>query len=298
MRAHVEVRVVVRGTDEQRVSLGHGDFVGRLGTAALVLDDLGVSEAHAMVSLRNGGLQLLALRRRFRVGGVPLSEVQLRAGLTVDLTPDIQLVVEAVRLPDAVIGLRWEGGEVALLHDSVAIVTTPTVEVLWRSEDPAAVRLWRVGGTWSRQGADQREHIGLGDVFEVGGVDFEVVEVPLVSDVEQTRSPEQPLRLVAFWDTVHLHRGGRPPTVLSGHGARLISELAVTGVPVSWPVMARQLWTDSGEERVLRRRLDAVLARTRKKLVDAGFRSDLVAYDGVGHLELRLGPNDTVDDRT
>jgi len=44
--------VWIRLPDGSLVALGHGDFIGRVWTAALVLDDPRVSEGHAMISLR------------------------------------------------------------------------------------------------------------------------------------------------------------------------------------------------------------------------------------------------------
>ena len=55
-------RVVVE-LDGDRHVLGVGDLIGRLPSAALVVDDPRVSEAHAIVSLRRAALHLLALRR-------------------------------------------------------------------------------------------------------------------------------------------------------------------------------------------------------------------------------------------
>jgi pSer/pThr/pTyr-binding forkhead associated (FHA) protein len=57
--------------------LEHGDLIGRLWSAALVIDDPRISEAHALVSLREGGFWLLSLRRKIAVGGRPVSEVRL-----------------------------------------------------------------------------------------------------------------------------------------------------------------------------------------------------------------------------
>ena len=63
MRAYVQLRL----TDGQRRDLGSGDIIGRMPTAALVLDDARVSEAHALITLRAGELRLLPLRGRCAV---------------------------------------------------------------------------------------------------------------------------------------------------------------------------------------------------------------------------------------
>ena len=76
MRAFVRFRC----PDGSIAELAHGDLIGRLGTAALHLDDARISEAHAMISLRGEELKLLALRGRFAVGNKPLSGLTLAEG--------------------------------------------------------------------------------------------------------------------------------------------------------------------------------------------------------------------------
>lgn len=70
---HASVRLLDPAGREHDVV--HGDVVGRLWTAALQLDDGRVSEAHAMVSLREGQLQLLPLRGALAVGGTPQNQI-------------------------------------------------------------------------------------------------------------------------------------------------------------------------------------------------------------------------------
>lgn len=68
--------------------------------------------------------------------------------------------------------------------------------------------------------------------------------------------------------------------------------------PVPWEVLAQELWGDEDDRHLLRRKLDVNLSRLRKKLRDAGIRSDLVRADGFGHFELFLMDGDKVEDRT
>ena len=74
-----------------RVTLVPGDLVGRIWSAALRLDDPGVSEAHALVSLRGEELWLLGLRGRFLVEGQPRTEVAMAPGMRVRLSPLTEL---------------------------------------------------------------------------------------------------------------------------------------------------------------------------------------------------------------
>ncbi|MEZ4322210.1 MAG: hypothetical protein R3F61_32355 [Myxococcota bacterium] len=298
MRACATVQLVRAGMPAVEAELGHGDLIGRLSTAALQIDDLRVSEAHAMVSLRSGSLRLLALRRRFEVDRKPAGEVELFAGLQIVLAPEVTLRIGAVRLPDAVMGLRWAGGEAALLHDVAAIVAEPEPAVVWRPVPHAHVQLWRMGDTWRYVHGDAPPaDLQVGDRLSVGSVEFEAALIPLQTG-DATRGPGQPLRIVAFYDTVHILRDRHPPFVIAGGGARLISELALAGVPIGWAPLARTLWTDDEPDHVLRGRLDAVLRRLRSKLASGGIRDDLVAADGLGHVELRLDSSDSIEDRT
>lgn len=298
MRACACVRLVRAGQPEGSVELGHGALIGRIATAALQVDDQRISEAHAMVSLRSGGLRLLALRRRFAVAGEPTSDVALRAGLEITLVDGIVLQVESVTLPPAVIGLVWPGGEAALLHDTAAILGGSDPTVVWRPMPDAAVQLWRVGESWRYVRGDQRPAtLAVGDRIEVDGVAFHAALIP-IQGAEPTRGPLQPLHLVAYYDTVHILRAGHAPFVIAGGGARMISELALARAPIAWVPLARTLWRDDEPDHVLRGRLDAVLRRLRAKLAAGGLREDLVAPDGLGHLELRLAADDHVEDRT
>lgn len=290
--------LVDRGIPGPSVELGHGALIGRLSAAALQIDDLRISEAHAMVSLRSGGLRLLALRRRFEVGGVPVGEVELRAGLKIEFAPDLVLHVDSVFLPEAILGLRWDDGEAALMHDVASIVMEPEPAVRWRPDPDAAVHLWRLGSSWrylmpGQPAADLTE----GCQLTVGKTVFEAVWVPLEMG-DATRGPQEPLKVIAFFDTVHILRDRRPPFVIAGGAARLISELVVTGAPVGWVALAQGLWGKEEPDHLLRGRLDAVLRRLRAKLASGGIREDLLSPDGLGHLELRLNTNDTTEDRT
>lgn len=298
MRVYATVQVRVGAQTSPPTDLGHGALIGRVACAALPIDDVRVSEAHAMVSLRAGGLELLALRRRFEVDGQVCASVGLRAGLVVQLAPGVTIDVLDVRLPPDVLGLAWGDHREALLHDVAAIVGAPP-RVVWRTDPDAAALLWRLGDGWRVAIGDAPPlDLALGDQFEAAGTTFTVVAVPLGrTPADATRSPDERLRIVTFFDTVHIHRAGTPVCVIAGQGARLISELAAAGQPIGWSALARELWRDAFDEEVLRNRLDAVTRRLRAKFAAEDLRPDLVSPDGLGHLELRLGPDDVVEDR-
>ena len=112
MRAYVRFRL---GNGETR-DLGPGDVIGRAWTAALPLFDPFVSEAHALVSLREGALKLLGLRGRLSVGGKSVSEVILSNRLEVGLSPRTTLEVVEVSVPSALLALDVPGLGLSLIH--------------------------------------------------------------------------------------------------------------------------------------------------------------------------------------
>jgi hypothetical protein len=107
-----------------------------------------------------------------------------------------------------------------------------------------------------------------------------------------------PVRIVAQFDTVHIHRGAGTPLVLSGQMARTLSELVAAANPLPWEELARQLWPEIGEREILRRRWDVVLVRLRERLKAGGVRPDLIRPTGVGMVELVLQQGDEVEDRS
>jgi hypothetical protein len=100
------------------------------------------------------------------------------------------------------------------------------------------------------------------------------------------------------WGTAHLHREGHPSLTLTGHPARLLTELAGVGTAAAWADLARALWRDEPERDRLRRRFDTVLGRLWRQLRGAGIRPDLIKPDGAGNFSLVLLPQDRVDDRS
>jgi hypothetical protein len=106
------------------------------------------------------------------------------------------------------------------------------------------------------------------------------------------------MRIVARYETVHLLRDGMAPVVLDGIGARIVSELAAMGAPVSWTVVAAEIWGPFRDEARARKKWDQALLRLRQRLAAANVRADLVRPDGHGNLELVLAPGDVLIDET
>lgn len=295
-RAHV----VLRGPDGAEHELVPGDVVGRLWTAALPVPDGRVSEAHALVSLREGQLLLLPLRGALAVGGELVHHVVLAAGLRVALAQGVEIVVVSVHLPDAVLALRGAHGPAEALAAVTSLVDGRLVKG-WR--DDAAAWVWTTGDAWLvRTGRDEPRPLAAGESLTVAGARWEVVELPLTrAGPEATRQRGEvtpALELLAWFDSVHLRRQGEGVVVLSGRAARLVSELVAMPGPVPWRTLAGQLWPDEHDDVLLRGRLDVVLSRLRRTLRAHGVREDLVRTDGTGMVELVLYPQDRVEDHT
>jgi hypothetical protein len=295
-----QAHVVLRAPDGCLHRLVPGDLIGRVWTAALTVEDARVSEAHALVSLREGALVLLALRRLLRVDGRDARQVILAPGLVVGLADGVDLQVEAVELPASVLALEGSGLGRRVLSGAAFLRLGPPPELLPRYVPDARAHIWSYGTGWRVRvdGGEPRDLVE-GDVLSLGDASFHVVAVRL-RDAERSGTElgnEAPLRIVARHLTVHVHREGQPICVLAGVPGRIVSELALMGVPVAWEVLAAQIWPDEDDRGALRRRWDVHLGRLRTKLREASIREDLVRSDGRGNLELVLSSRDVVEDQ-
>ena len=294
----MQAAVTFRTPDGARHTLGPGDLIGRLWSAALSLDDDRVSEAHCMVSLRGSRLKLLALRGLFSIDGRPRKETVLEAGMTVALARDLDLFVEEVTLPAWVLGLGGDGLPTQPLGGVCALVLAPHPKLVTRSE-AAVARFWSTGAQWRVRTASGVETLEPGWTLTTDAGTFRAVRIALSRvGAAPTSGPgrvEAPMRIVCHWDMVHLHRDGEPVTSITGHGARVISELAEVGEPIGWEALARILWPEPADRHQQRRRWDVLLARLRRRLRADGIRATLVQPDGTGNFQLLLRDGDTVE---
>ncbi|MCB9761833.1 MAG: hypothetical protein H6739_18530 [Alphaproteobacteria bacterium] len=299
MRAFARFRL----PDGEQVDLGHGDLIGRLATAALCLDDARVSEAHAMVSLRGDTLKLLGLRGRFAVDRRPVTEVTLTRGLTVELAPGLPLEVADVVLPEFVLALEAEGLARRVLSGVCSVLTRPRLQLAPGYRADAAAHIWSQGERW-RLAVPGEAPIPLEDgvTLTLDGCTLRAVRAPLQAAAGQATRLQggvhAALRVVAFYDTVHLYRPGEPTVRLNGQMARIVSELVAFAGPVSWETVSREIWKDVEDRHQLRRKWDIGVSRLRARLKEVRVRPDLVRADGTGNVELVLYPGDKVEDRT
>lgn len=298
MRAYVRLRL----PDGSASELGHGDLIGRLWSAALSISDARVSEAHAMVSLRGQELLLLPLRGRFAVDGQRQSSLVLAAGRRITLADGLDLVVEEVSLPAAVFAVEGDGLPRVVVSGVCSLLTRPRPELVPRLVPDAPAHLWGDGEGWCLTMNGATRPIRVGDTWELDGRHFRAVGLSLdTARGTMTRldgSVARPLRVVAQFDTVHVHIEGGGALALSGLAARLISEVVAFDGPVAWEVLGGELWPDEDDPHLLRHKLDVTLSRLRSRLRDAKVRPDLVRSDGFGKVELFLLDGDVVENRT
>lgn len=299
MRAYAKIRL----PDGNRRDLGSGDIIGRMATAALVLDDARVSEAHALITLRAGELRLLPLRGRCAVDGDLVSEAVLEPDMVIEPAPGLELLVEEVQLPESVMALQGEALPLQVLNAVVSLRTHPVPALLPRYVGDADAHIWATGAEWRvRVGEGPAEPLWPGRELLINGRRFVALTASLERAVQSpTRAAgghSQPLRVIARFDTVHIQRGAELLLVLDGLAARLVSELVTAQVPIDWDTLAGGLWRDSSDRNVLRRRWDVLLARLRRKLRTAGVPTDLVRASGNGLVELLLRPGDALVDET
>ncbi len=280
--------------------LGHGDIIGRLWTAALVIEDPRISEAHALVSLRGSTLRLLALRGRFHSDGQPSSDLALRAGQEITLAEGVVLSVVRLFVPPSFLGIQGPGMPPQLLQGVCSLVATP-VAMLVSGLRPDAVRwLWNDGRSWLCGGPGLAPRpLDVGDQVQVAGQGFHVVAMqfpPQSGETVLDHFGDAPLHIAVRFDTAHIYRGGKAVAALEGIGARLLTELVLVHGPIGWRALANELWQDGADAQQQRQRLDVALTRLRGRLRACGVRPDLVRSTGTGHLELFLNQFDSVED--
>jgi len=296
MNSTVRIRL---GTGEIR-ELGPGAILGRAWSASLQLRDPWVSEAHAMVSLREGVLKLLGLRGKFEVDGLVLSEVVLAPRLNVRLSPQTSFEVLDVVVPDHFLMVEGPGLGRVLLTGPMSLVAGP--RLIAGSRHDAELVLWCDGESWFASLRDGTEvALEAGETIAAGSIELSVhlartTEIGEPTAVDAS-SIDSSLELIVRYETVHIHHGDSM-LALDGQLARLISDLAVAGVPMSWSVLAAELWSGESDPIVLRRNWDSAMSRIRRKLRAARIRADLVRSDRVGNVELFLRRGDRVVDQT
>jgi hypothetical protein len=281
-------------------SVGPGALVGRAWTAEVRLADYRVSEAHAWVSLRDTGLQVLPLRGRVRLDGRDMQRVEVAVGQRLELAPEVAITVTQVVLPLDLQAISLDGGAAQVPAGTMSLVLEPAPHLRAGLDAQAAAIVFSDGASWFLQEpAGPSRLLESGVPLEVQGVAVTSVFVPVrTAQVPETdsRTSESPrLHLKSFYDSVHVWQDERSPLVMRGLAAKLVSELIALGGPAHWSIVAGELWADTDDREVLRHRLDVTTAKVRRLLHDAGYRRNLVTAHNTGHLELLMYPGDRVE---
>lgn len=298
MPAVVELRL----PDGSVASLGPGAVIGRAFTAELQLNDGGISEAHAHVSLRGGELVVLALRGRLRVAGQDVPRVVLVKGLVLELARGVALEVCSVTLPERVLGVEADGVPRQVLSGVVSVCVAPKLHLAMGVLPEARALLFSDGLSWFlREGTGPAVPLRAGTTVTLEGHALRFVELSLGAvDVPDTSplAPGSSLRLSCHDDVAHVWpAGATEPVMLSGQPAQVLRALLVEGKPLRWEGLARRLWPRDEPDDLVRHRLDVVLGKLRRRLEAGGVRRDLVTAHRNGSLELVLYPGDQAHDR-
>ena len=306
-RAAIVPFVVFRTPDGRRLRATPGSIVGRMQSAAVRLDSPVVSEAHALVSLRGTVLKLVRLGGPLVVEGRSERRVTLVRGQTIELGPKMQVVVEAIGLPDQVwvLTARLSGvppRRVPLVRSRYSVLGGPAGRVEVGTRPDAAMHLWTSEDHWRcRLAGCHPIPLTEGPLVQVGGLAWFASREPIrVASVDNTQGGDEFLHLECSYDIVTIHRLGRPPLVLNGLDARIVSELAQVNQPVAWRALGRAAWGRHKFDKLAKPRAswDTRLGTLRQKLRDADIRSPFLLSDGCGNIHLLLHPGDKVTERS
>lgn len=286
--------------DGEEVEVGPGSFVGRLVHAAVCIDHPRISEAHALVSLRGPYLYLIALRGALSVDGQRVPHVRLAHGQRIGLVDELALEVRALTLPTEVLALEGLAAQpIPLLRPAYTLRADPAR--VQPGYDPAGQGwIWSADGHRLQLGEAVPSALVDGQSFALGSATLTARRVPLraagLPPTLHMSGRDPGLRVVSRHETLHLHREDGAVFTIGGIPARIVSELVEYGVPVPWELVARAIWPEQTDVYALRQNWDRHLKRLRRKLAEAGFRTNLVRADGRGNAELLLMPQDAVVD--
>lgn len=279
-----------------------GSLIGRHVSATVRINDPRLSEVHALISLRGRQLKILSQRHTLHVDGKPCAEAVLQPGQQITLAAGMVLRVVDVSLPASVLALELSGQETVELSAPVYSLLAGSKMRLVASYLPGArMYLWSNDDGWSLELDGETRPLSEGDRWQVDGQELALLEVPLQqAATHDTRASRMapPMRIVARFETVHIHRDGWPPVVLSGILARIITELAAFEAPVSWAMMADLIWPGDTNQQRKRQNWDRTTRRLRRKLRSVGLPDNLVRADGHGNVELLLRESDTLIDES
>jgi hypothetical protein len=173
--------VEVNGTQAR---LRPGAVLGRT-SLLLPLQDPRISEAHALVSIREQGLSLLALRGTLAVGGKTREQVVLTAGSVIVLAPGFELRVLQVENATEALAVELLGTRLELPSAPSSVVLAPHPSLrpgVGLTGCTVVLESWISGGEHFGRTPEQGvQALVQGSVLRTAGLDVQVVGVPLMA---------------------------------------------------------------------------------------------------------------------
>lgn len=279
--------------EDDLFELEPGDIIGRMELAALSIEDARISEAHAMISLREGELRLLALRGRFRVKQEVCSQIALTDGLEIELAQDIYLKVLEVYLPDHILGLEIPGfTQMALPQTMTLFAQNPPVirsgydnsgdAIFWSLDGSHRVTLLHEQRTMQLKAQD---HIKIKDL------EVEIISIPVNSASRPKTVPfhAAPQQLEILETGVRIVQDDTNSALITGLPGKILATLLLYGPTMTWEQIVEHVWPgDRSLELALRRRFDCSLSRLRSRLQRLGLPAQMVRMSGTGLVTLEL----------
>lgn len=274
-----------------------GDIVGRLVGAAVRVAQPGVSEAHALVTLRDAELWLLPLRGQLVVDEAEVGEVRLCAGVEVTLARGVVLRVIRSAKPEDVLGLEVEGRpRVALQGPEWSLLRDGAI--VPRALPRAVAHFFVSADGCLCRGSGQEQEVVEGWVDQLGGWTVRAVSIPLRdASVEPTfRGP--PWRIVSMDGEVEVRPAGQRTARLTLRGVRalLVQVLGWRGEPTSWQEASSQVWRSERDEGKRLQNWWKQVKELRKQCAAADVPMDLITSDGRGAWRINAAVASWVDE--
>ena len=270
-----------------------GDIIGRMELAALPIEDARISEAHAMISLREGELRLLALRGRFRVRGELCAQIALAPGLEIELAQGISLIIHEVHLPDEVLGIEIPGLSRMALPQTMTLFagSPPSIRPGYDSSGDAI--FWTLDGDHRVTLPDQQtKQLQTGDKLQIKDLQVQIVSIP-VNYASRTKTipfHASSLKLEVLENSVRIVQDETSSALISGLPGKILGALLLHGPTMTWEQIVEFVWPgDCSLELALRRRFDCNLARLRARLQRLGMPAQMIRMSGTGLVTLELG---------
>lgn len=260
-----------------------GTIVGRTWDCGIVVEHPQVSEVHALISLREGRLVLIALAgNKLQIDGVSHERVALKAGMVIELVKDVSIAVLDVSLADvslALVGVADQPFELSRPYYSVTGGGSDPPRVVPGLTLDALAHLWIAGDSWfAKVAGGSAAVLEAGTSLTIGDRTLDVVEVPRHGIPATQRAPGPlPNRVVLLPHTTELHYGSRV-VVLTGARAEVIWVLSYLDTNTTSADVCRELWPGKEELATKRKRFKQLMFTLRQQLAAEHVSTELVGH--------------------